>query len=164
MEWKLHEQIQMTNIERNFTLQIIKLYICTVIKTLLTIFPTTPKSYATIFWGGTEDLIFVVQKMGARFKSLRPPKWLKWPCFSHFGGTKNCTSGARIKILKHFRNQNQPSKSDFWPFFFTFLPHFLMSMQSPSLKSTFCGSNFFPGFSDALSQSDPEYFVDRVLP
>ena len=32
---------------------------CTVIQTFLAIFPTAPKSYATIFLGGTEDLISV---------------------------------------------------------------------------------------------------------
>ena len=29
-----------------------------------------------------------------------PPKWLKWPRFDHFGGTKNDTLVARIKILR----------------------------------------------------------------
>ena len=32
---------------------------CTVIRTFLAIFPTAPKSYETIFFWGTEDLILV---------------------------------------------------------------------------------------------------------
>ena len=52
-------------------------------------------------------------------------------CFSHFGGTKNGTSGAPIKILRplfntnqppkppksHRRNRNRTTKGDFWPFY-----------------------------------------------
>ena len=85
--------------------------------------------------------------------------------FSQFGGTRNGTSGAEIKILRpptppnqppkppkrHLRNPNRTSKSHFWPFcvFLIFLPHFPLStghffqMQTPSSKSTFFGSNFF---------------------
>ena len=51
--------------------------------------------------------------------------------FGPFGGTKNGTSGARIKILRplfntntpskslcrHFGNHFGPPKSDFWPFY-----------------------------------------------
>ena len=56
----------------------------------------------------------------------------KWVIFGYFGGTKNGTSGARIKILRplfntntplkpplrHFGNHFGPRKSDFWPFYF----------------------------------------------
>ena len=31
---------------------------------------------------------------------LLPPNWLKWGRFSQFGGTRNGTSGAKIKILR----------------------------------------------------------------
>ena len=54
-----------------------------------------------------------------------------WPIFGVLGGTKNGTSGARIKILRplfntntplkppfrHFGNHFGPWKSDFWPFY-----------------------------------------------
>ena len=59
------------------------------------------------------------------------PKGSKWFFFGYFGGTKNGTSGARIKILRplfntntplkppfrHFGNHFGPRKSDFWPFY-----------------------------------------------
>ena len=73
--------------------------------------------------------------------------WGKIPRFSHFGGSKNGTSGARIKIQrprfntnqpskppkKHIRNQNRTSKSDFWPFYqlCIFLHRFPISMHGP---------------------------------
>ena len=63
--------------------------------------------------------------------------------FSQFGGTRNGTSGAKIKMLRsptppnkppkppksHLRNPNRTSKSHFWPFcvFLIFLPHFPLS-------------------------------------
>ena len=34
----------------------------------------------------------------------------KWPTFQCFGGTKNGTSGARIKILKKKWNKNHPNE------------------------------------------------------
>ena len=64
------------------------------------------------------------------------PKVSKWPILGVLGGTKNGTSGARIKNLRplfntntplkppcrHFGNHFGPRKSDFWPFYF--LGHF----------------------------------------
>ena len=63
---------------------------------------------------------------------LVPPKTPKMGVFGYFGGTKNGTWGARIKILRplfntntplkppfrHFGNRFGPQKSDFWPFYF----------------------------------------------
>ena len=63
---------------------------------------------------------------------LVPPKTPKMGVFGYFGGTKNGTWGARIKILRplfntntplkppfrHFGNHFGPRKSDFWPFYF----------------------------------------------
>ena len=60
------------------------------------------------------------------------PKWVILGALGFLGGTENCTSGARIKILRplfntntplkppfrHFRNHFGPRKSDFWPFLF----------------------------------------------
>ena len=37
---------------------------------------------------------------------LVPPKWLRLPRFGGFGGTKNGTSGARIKIPRPLFNTN----------------------------------------------------------
>ena len=39
-----------------------------------------------------------------------PPKMPKMGVFGHFGGTKNGTSGARIKILRRVFNTNTPLK------------------------------------------------------
>ena len=76
---------------------------------------------------------------------LRHSMLKKTVVFSHFGGTKNRTLGARIKIprplfntnypqkpqKRHLRNQNRTSKSDFWPFFqfCIFSHHFPISMD-----------------------------------
>ena len=63
---------------------------------------------------------------------LVPPKTPILGVFGYFGGTKNGTWGARIKILRplfntntplkppfrHFGNHFGPRKSDFWPFYF----------------------------------------------
>ena len=62
---------------------------------------------------------------------LMPPKTPILGVFGYFGGTKNGTWGARIKILrplfntntplkppfKHFGNHFGPRKSDSWPFY-----------------------------------------------
>ena len=70
--------------------------------------------------------------------------------FGHFGvlgGTKNGTSGARIKILRplfntntplkppfiHFGNHFGPRKSDFWPFYF--FGHFPIEIPIESKKN-----------------------------
>ena len=59
------------------------------------------------------------------------PKSIKWPSFSHFGGTKNDTSGARIKKFQKTdppklapktpdRTMWEPKsdlENDFWPFY-----------------------------------------------
>ena len=40
-----------------------------------------------------------------------PPKTPKMSVFGYFGGTKNGTSGARIKILRPLFNINTPPKT-----------------------------------------------------
>ena len=69
-----------------------------------------------------------------RSSSIERPSQKKWVIlgvFGYFGGTKNGTSGARIKILRslfntntplkppfsYFGNNFKPRKSNFWPFY-----------------------------------------------
>ena len=70
--------------------------------------------------------------MGTPSALFGTPKIAKNTQNGRFGGTKNGTWGARIKILRplfntntplkppfrHFGNHFGPRKSDFWPFYF----------------------------------------------